>query len=60
MQKRKKIKPQEEFDIDQMRAYMTIPTREKFKFMEEASAFFRKAMSPEAKRAAEILRKKGW
>jgi hypothetical protein len=48
------------FDIRDIKAYMKVPARLKFKFLEEASAFFNRIKSSQSKKIWNRLEAEGW
>ena len=49
-----------EFDIEQMRRYQKVPAAQKLAYLESMIRFFDHAMTPRAKRAAQILKAQGF
>ncbi|MBN1822962.1 MAG: hypothetical protein JW803_01440 [Endomicrobiales bacterium] len=51
-------KAENEFDVERIKIYMSQPTEAKLRFLEEANAFFEKAMDEKTKEISRKLRKK--
>lgn len=49
-----------QYDPEQLKAYMALPAKEKFRFLEQMNAFFLKAVPSKSKAAWAKLKAKGW
>jgi len=56
----KKKAAAQEFDLNQLRAYMAMSAREKLRFLEEMRGFLSKAMPSKSKAAWAKLKARGW
>lgn len=57
---RKRKAAPDEYDPDDLKAYMALPAKKKLRFLEKMNAFLSKAMPPASKKAWEELQKRGW
>ena len=48
------------FDVRDLKTYMKVPARLKFKFLEEASAFFERIKPRRSRKIWEKLKAEGW
>ena len=49
-----------EYNLEEIKSYMALPASKKLLFLEEMNDFFRKVTPPDAKKAWDKLRSKGW
>ena len=50
----------QEYNPDELKAYMAVPAKEKLRFLEEMNAFFLKVVPSKNKAAWAKLKAKGW
>ena len=48
------------YDIDELKAYMVLPAKQKLLFLEKTRAFFLKAVSRKNRKIWEQLKARGW
>ena len=53
-------KSDENFDVEDLKRYMSLSVEEKLNYLQEINSFFMETMSSESKKAWEELKKKGW
>jgi hypothetical protein len=49
-----------EFDLDRMKAYMALPVEAKFKYLQEANAFFAKFRNKKTDKIRAELKRRGF
>lgn len=57
---KKKEKKNEEYDIGDLKRYMTFPAKKKLEYLEEMNQFFSTAMPATSKKIWEEMQKQGW